>query len=208
MLVGSVNPNTTVAQQQPVKKNNAKRTAAYIAAGLGTAAAIGGAVVYRKNISKMFSSLKDKLSPSVTNLVNNAQDMVTNGKNKVKEVVENARGKIDEGVEYVQEQAGKAGEKIQETAAKVEEKAEKLIDDTKDVINSENAQNIKNEANNFFKKTGEYIKEGLTTAWEYTKQAYTWVKDKVSNAYKEIKTFLSNLKQETQQAADAAENVQ
>ena len=54
MQVGSVNSKVTSAQQQPVKKSNAKRTAAYIGAGIGTAAAITGAIVYRKNIANAF----------------------------------------------------------------------------------------------------------------------------------------------------------
>ena len=177
MSVGSVNSNVTFGQNQ-VKKSNSKRTAAYIAAGLGTAAAITGAVIYRKNIANTFRTLKDKFTPSTTNLVNSMDNAVENGKNKVKDIVdtlkETAKTKIDEGKEALN-----------------------------DAMDSEITQNIKDEAQGFFKNAGEFLKNAATKTWDYTKQAFNWVMEKVTGFFKEIKTFLSDLKKETAQQATA-----
>lgn len=64
MSVGSVN-HVSFGQHQ-VKKTSTARKAAYVGAAIGTAAAITGAVVYRKNISSAFKTLKDILTPLKT----------------------------------------------------------------------------------------------------------------------------------------------
>lgn len=64
MSVGSVN-HVSFGQQQ-VKKTSTARKAAYVGAAIGTAAAITGAVVYRKNISSAFNTMKDIFTPLKT----------------------------------------------------------------------------------------------------------------------------------------------
>ncbi len=197
MSVGSVNSNVTFGQNQ-VKKNNSKHTAAYIAAGLGTAAAITGAVVYRKNIANTFKILKDKFTPSTTNLVNSMDDVMKNGKEKVNDIVDTVKGKVDEGVDFVQEKAGKIKETVQN---KIDEGKEALDD----AMNSETAQNIKDGTQGFFKNAGEFLKNAATKTWGTIKEGYNWVKEKVVGLYQKIKTFLSDLKKEASTQADAAQ---
>lgn len=208
MSVGSVNSNVSVGQQQPVKKNNAKRTAAYIGAGVGTAAAITGAVVYRKNIAGVFKTLKDMFTPLKTKLVSNVSDLGSTVGDKVQKAAQKVKTKVGEGVDTLKEKTEPLKEKIQNVADDVKDKVDDGVDALKDkakqvkeevkekVANSETAQNIKNETEGFFKKTGEFFKKGFTTTWNFTKQAFNWVKDKVVGFFKEIKTFLSNMKKE------------
>ena len=189
MSVGSVNSNVTFGQQ-PVKKSNAKRTAAYIGAGIGTAAAITGAIVYRKNIASAFNTLKDMFTPLKTSIADGMADIAGNVKGKAKKVAKNVQNKVEEGVDALKEKAEPVKEKIKNTANDVKDKVEQKV------ANSETAQNIKNETEGFFKKTGEFFKKGFTKTWDYTKQAFNWVKDKVVGFFKEINTFLSNMKKE------------
>ena len=207
MQVGSVNSKVTSAQQ-PVKKSNAKRTAAYIGAGIGTAAAITGAIVYRKNIANAFKAFKDMLTPLKTTIGDNMSDIGAKAKDKAGKVAKKVKNTVDDGVEVLKEQAAKGKEKLSETAEKVKdkvdegvdalkEKAGQVKDDVKEKIaNSETAQNIKNEAKNIFQKTGELFKKGFNKTAGFVKTAFSWVKDKVVNAYKQIKTFLANMKKE------------
>lgn len=208
MSVGSVNSNVTFGQQQPVKKSNAKRTAAYIGAGIGTAAAITGAIVYRKNIASAFNTLKDMFTPLKTSIADGMADIAGNVKGKAKKVAKNVQNKVEEGVDALKEKAEPVKEKIKNTANDVKDKVDEGVDALKDkakqvkeevkekVANSETAQNIKNETKSFFKKTGEVLKNVFTKTWDYTKQAFNWVKDKVVGFFKEINTFLSNMKKE------------
>ena len=208
MQVGSVNSKVTSAQQQPVKKSNAKRTAAYIGAGIGTAAAITGAIVYRKNIANAFKAFKDMLTPLKTTIGDNISDIGAKAKDKAGKVAQKVKNTVDDGVEVLKEQAAKGKEKLSETAEKVKDKVDDGVDALKEkagqvkdevkekIANSETAQNIKNEAKNIFQKTGEFFKKGFNKTAGFVKTAFNWVKDKVVNAYNQIKTFLANMKKE------------
>ena len=208
MQVGSVNSKVTSAQQQPVKKSNAKRTAAYIGAGIGTAAAITGAIVYRKNIANAFKAFKDMLTPLKTTIGDNMSDIGAKAKDKAGKIAKKVKNTVDDGVDALKDKAAKGKEKLSETAEKVKdkvdegvdalkEKAGQVKDDVKEKIaNSETAQNIKNEAKNIFQKTGGFFKKGFNKTAGFVKTAFNWVKDKVVNAYNQIKTFLANMKKE------------
>lgn len=215
MSVGSVNSNVAFGQK-PVKKTNTKHTAAYIGAGIGTAAAITGAIVYRKNIASAFKTLKDMFTPLKTSLVSNVADLGATVGNKAKKAANKVKDTVTDGVETLKEKSEPLKEKIKDAADDVKDKLDDGVDALKDkakqvkddvkekIANSETAQNIKNEAAGFFKKTGEFLKKGVTTTWNYTKQAFNWVKDKVVGFFSEIKTFLSNMKKEAaQQVADS-----
>ena len=207
MQVGSLHSKVTPAQQQ-VKKNNAKRTAAYIGAGIGTAAAITGAIVYRKNIANAFKAFKDMLTPLKTTIGDNMSDIGAKAKDKAGKVAKKVKNTVDDGVEVLKEQAAKGKEKLSETAEKVKDKVDDGVDALKEkagqvkdevkekIANSETAQNIKNEAKNIFQKTGEFFKKGFNKTAGFVKTAFNWVKDKVVNAYNQIKTFLANMKKE------------
>ena len=110
MQVGSVNSNVATGQQQPVKKSNAKRTAAYIGAGIGTAAAITGAIVYRKNIANAFKAFKDMLTPLKTTIGDNMSDIGAKAKDKAGKVAQKVKNTVDDGVEVLKEQAAKGKE--------------------------------------------------------------------------------------------------
>lgn len=208
MQVGSLHSKVTSAQQQPVKKSNAKRTAAYIGAGIGTAAAITGAIVYRKNIANAFKAFKDMLTPLKTTIGDNMSDIGAKAKDKAGKVAQKVKNTVDDGVEVLKEQAAKGKEKLSETAEKVKDKVDDGVDALKEkagqvkdevkekIANSETAQNIKNEAKNIFQKTGEFFKKGFNKTAGFVKTAFNWVKDKVVNAYNQIKTFLANMKKE------------
>ena len=57
MPVGSVNYSNNAVNfgRKPHVSSETKRTAAYVAAGVATGAAVAAGVVYRKNIGSMFS---------------------------------------------------------------------------------------------------------------------------------------------------------
>ena len=176
MPVGSVNTNNVAFGQQPVKKSNAKRTAAYVAAGVGTAAAITGAVIYRKNLANLLGSLKEMFTPLKTKMAH-----TTAGAEAVKE-------KVGEGVDALKDQA-----------AKLKEEATEAIN------NSETAQTIKNETTSFFKNAKEFIKDGAAKAWGYAKQAFNWVKEKAVNLFEHVKEFFKGVKKEAVDTAAKAE---
>ena len=208
MQVGSVNSNVATGQQQPVKKSNAKRTATYIGAGLGTAAAVTTAVIYRKNIANMFRALKDMFTPLKTNVTDAMADVGETVTKKTRKTAKVVKDTVKEGTEALKEQAEKAKETIKDVTDDLKDKLDEGVDALRDkadeVLNSESVQNIKKEAGGFFKRTGKFIQTGFTTVWNYTKLAFNWVKDKVVNAYNEIKTFLSGMKKEA--AEQVAEN--
>lgn len=110
MSVGSVN-HVSFGQQQ-VKKTSTARKAAYVGAAIGTAAAITGAVVYRKNISSAFKTIKDILTPLKTKVAEKVN--IEGLKNKINNsetaqtIKEGATGLFGKVKNFVTEYAGKA----------------------------------------------------------------------------------------------------
>lgn len=64
MPMGSVNYSNNAVNfgRKPHVSSETKRTAAYVAAGVATGAAVAAGVVYRKNIGSMFSKIADKFA--------------------------------------------------------------------------------------------------------------------------------------------------
>ena len=188
MPVGSVNTNNVAFGQQPVKKSNAKRTAAYVAAGVGTAAAITGAVIYRKNLANLLGSLKEMFTPLKTKMAHTTADLGSTVRDKARAGAEAVKEKVGEGVDALKDQA-----------AKLKEEATEAIN------NSETAKTIKNETTSFFKNAKEFIKDGAAKAWGYAKQAFNWVKEKAVNLFEHVKEFFKGVKKEAVDTAAKAE---
>lgn len=209
MPVGSV--NQVNYGQQPVKKTGTSRKAAYVGGAIATTAAITGAVVYRKNISGLFKTFKDMLTPlktKITEKVNveglrNIVNDIGEGAGKIKDKVKDGIPKVKE---QVKDTANKASEKIKEGVDTVKDEAVKIKDAAKEKINSsDTAQKVKKEATSFFNKASEFVKEKVKTVWGYMKIGYNAVKTKCISLFNSVAEFLSKMKNEAvKNTADAA----
>lgn len=194
MQVGSLHSKVTSAQQQPVKKSNAKRTAAYIGAGIGTAAAITGAIVYRKNIANAFKAFKDMLTPLKTTIGDNMSDIGAKAKDKAGKVAQKVKNTVDDGVEVLKEQAAKGKEKLSETAEKVKDKVDDGVDALKD-----KAAKGKEKLSETAEKVKDKVDEGVDALKEKAGQVKDDVKEKIANSEtaQNIKNEAKNIFQKT-----------
>lgn len=176
--------NVSFARRNKEAHNAEKKShkAAYIATGVGLAAAAAAAIVFRKQIGNFFSNLK--INGLKENAIKAKDAVVDFGKNST-EYIKNKGAKLYDDVAALK---NKAGEAITEGQAKIIPAMDKMKDDVVGITA------------NMTSKSGEFFKKG----WGYVVKGYNIVKDFAVNVFKKIAAFFNKAKTEAPKAAEAA----